>query len=280
MDKAKLFVLTLTMALYLLVPAFAETVTLTSGTKLEGKLLKRTDEYIEIDFYNSPLRISMDHIAKIDDEIISGVSLGSGITKEPKTIRTSAYILYIPQGIDLSRKYPLVFALSPSADGNTMVNTWKAVADKYKWIVVGSNEHRNGMLFKDMGPILTNTIKIIAANYPVDGSRIIATGFSGGGMSSHYLTMEYPNLIWAIVINTGMITEEYQNGKSYPYPHNKIAVFLASPTDFRYNQMQSDRSFLESIGWKTKWIEFQGGHSIAPEFAYMETAEWIEEQIE
>lgn len=86
---------------------------------------------------------------------------------------------------------------------------------------------------------------------------------------------------------------------------NKTVVFLASPTDFRYKNMQWDRQFLESKGWKTKsaycailaqyvlqsqhskidkilptlqWIEFEGGHNFAPESAYEEAAEWIEEK--
>jgi hypothetical protein len=76
-----------------------------------------------------------------------------------------------------------------------------------------------------------------------------------------------------------MIHEDYQDGKKYYYPRNKIAMFLASPADFRYNQMESDRSFLGSIGWKTKWIEFEGSHRIAPKAAYETAAEWLFEQM-
>lgn len=198
-----------------------------------------------------------------------------GVSNKPQRISTAQYILYIPSGIDHSRKYPLVFALSPGADGNSMVGAWKEVADKYKWIVLGSNEHRNGLLFKDLGPMLTKTLKFVTANYPVDKSRVIATGFSGGGMSAHYLSMAYPNLFWAVVANTGMIHEDYKDGKKYSYPRNKIAVFLASPTDFRYGEMKENRRFLESIGWKTKWVEFPGGHAIAPKTAYETAAEWL-----
>ena len=50
---------------------------------------------------------------------------------------------------------------------------------------------------------------------------------------------------------------------------------LASPSDFRYQEMKRDRTFLEILGWKTKWIEFQGGHRIAPAASYDQAARWL-----
>ena len=68
-----------------------------------------------------------------------------------------------------------------------------------------------------------------------------------------------------------MISEYYLN-KKFNYPRGKIAVFLASPSDFRYSEMKRDLAFLKSLGWKTEWIEFKGGHKAAPPSAYKEAA--------
>jgi predicted esterase len=107
----------------------------------------------------------------------------------------------------------------------------------------------------------------------VDKSRIIATGLSGGGMASHYLAYAHPELFAAVIINTGMMAEDQP---TWPHPpRGKIAVFLASPTDFRYEQMKKNRLFLESLGWKTHWIEFPGGHRLAPSAVLEDAAEWL-----
>ena len=98
-------------------------------------------------------------------------------------------------------------------------------------------------------------------------------------MQSHSFSFHYPGLISAIVINTGMMDDYYINRVS-SYPKRKIAVFLASPTDFRYNEMKRDRNFLEKLEWKTKWIEFTGGHVLAPDSAYQEAAAWLAEQFQ
>ena len=191
----------------------------------------------------------------------------------------SRNILYIPQGIDSENKYPLVIAFSPDADAQSMIKIWRSVADEHKWIILASKEFRNG---KDMRPIFKNLVSALGfvfQNYPVDKSKIIVSGFSGGGMGAHAFSFWYPELTTAIVVNTGMMHEDFV-GHEKEYPKGKIAVFLASPSDFRYDEMKKDKDFLDRLDWDTKWIEFKGGHQIAPVSAYKGAAEWLMGRLE
>lgn len=199
--------------------------------------------------------------------------------KAADVIDKPEYILYVPSGIYPTQKYPLVIALSPGANAQSMINTWKEVAEDCKWIILASKEFRNGV---DPAPVfsrIVNILRDLSSQLPIDKSKIIATGLSGGGMGSHYFAFLHPDLIAAVVINTGMMHEQFV-GQGDIYPKDKIAVFLASPTDFRYGEMKRDRAFLEGLGWKTKWIEFQGGHTFAPHSSYKEAAEWLKEQFQ
>jgi predicted esterase len=207
----------------------------------------------------------------------SGSSSSPG--SEAKVISEKRYLLYIPGGIDPSMRYPLILALHPAADAKCMIEAWKAVAEKYRWLILASRESRNGAdMYRDSRN-LNDLVLEIAEDYPVDRTKIIATGFSGGGQASHFLSMHYPELFRAIVVNTCRIHEAFSSNRGLDYPRNKIAVFLASRTDFRYSEMKADRRFLESMGWRTQWIEFQGGHRIAPEKAYLKAAEWLDSQL-
>lgn len=187
---------------------------------------------------------------------------------------TADYIIYLPSGLSETEEYPLLIGLSPSADASGMIDFWKNTAEKYKWIIYGSKIGRNGM---DLDSSITDIASIIKKDilpaYPIDDKRIIASGISGGAMASHAFSFLYPDMISAIIINTGMINEEYLTEPAYPT--GKIAVLLASPEDFRYNEMQRDRDFLQNLGWKIKWIEFSGGHTMAPEAVYDEAVQWI-----
>ena len=197
------------------------------------------------------------------------------------TIDTPEYILYMPSGIDSGQKYPLVIALSPNADAQGMINVWKAISEKYNWILFASKEFKNGQPFySDVDYHIMAVVKQLCMQYPIDSSRIIATGISGGGMGSHGYAFIFSEIISAIVVNTGKINEYFlEPGQKEKYPQGKIAVFLASPTDFRYQEMKRDQVFLENIGWKTKWIEFEGGHTFAPASAYGEAAEWLMKKL-
>ena len=56
----------LLIVLFLSTFVFAETVTLKSGSTMEGRLIEETDEYIKIDFQGTPLTYYRDEIKKID----------------------------------------------------------------------------------------------------------------------------------------------------------------------------------------------------------------------
>lgn len=155
-----------------------------------------------------------------------------------------------------------------------MINLWKPVADKLKWVVIASKEFKNGIDMTQSLAALSESLNQVTAQFPIDKSKIILTGISGGAMGAHAFAYTYPSMVSAVIVNTGMINEYYLERKSN-YPRHKIAVFLASPSDFRYNEMRRDREALESLGWMIKWIEFKGGHTLAPLPVYLEAANWI-----
>ena len=186
-------------------------------------------------------------------------------------------LVYVPGGATADNNVPLVFALSPSADAYSMIIKWQAVAEKHSWIVAASKTSKNGVDFDILLPQIEAEIKDVLANYPVDPQRIILTGMSGGGMAAYWVAAAYPSQAWALVINTGMMYDASGGATMRgPYPHNKIAVMLASPTDFRYHEMQRDRDFLIASGWAVQWIEFDGGHVMAPDSVYEQAASWLE----
>jgi predicted esterase len=184
------------------------------------------------------------------------------------------YLVYLPDGIELGKRYPLVFALSPGANAASMISAWVPAATKHHWIVAASKEFRNGVEFGVTFRQIEAELNDVESSYPIDTTHVILTGLSGGGMGAHAFAKFYPGRVQAVVINTGMMDSVFMTDD---YPEWKTAVFLASPTDFRYTEMKRDRSFLEQHRWKTDWIEFEGGHRMAPDTVYEQAADWLDE---
>jgi predicted esterase len=194
-------------------------------------------------------------------------------------IDRKSYILYIPAGLDLKARVPLVVALHPAADARGMTGLWKKSADAYGWMVFASKEFRNGQdMPRQLSEIAALLNTDILVNYPVDRRAIIAAGFSGGGMGAHAFSFWYPGLISAVVVNTGKMNDMFQE-LTDRYPEGKKAVFIASPTDFRYREMKHDCEILKKRRWETEWIEFAGGHMSAPPECYDEAALWLNARL-
>lgn len=180
-----------------------------------------------------------------------------------------AYLVYRPAGLPAGKRYPLVFALSPTGDAPSLISTWSAVADKHRWIVVASKEFKRGNKLSASFAHIEATLQEVGRSFPIDHHRVIVAGFADGGMAAHAVAQFRPDRVRAIIVNTAMIQPSFL---ADDYPLGKTAVFLASPTDFRFNDMKRDRDFLESRGWKTLWVEFAGGHGVAPVDVYEQAA--------
>ncbi|MBL4848969.1 MAG: hypothetical protein JKY65_25885 [Planctomycetes bacterium] len=183
------------------------------------------------------------------------------------------WTVYTPPGMT-KKKRPVLVCFDPAANSKRMLETWGPVADELKWFLLVSKTSKNG---GDMGAVarsLSKDFKALKKKHAFDAKRVAATGYSGGGMTSHYLAMVLPKEIRAVIPNTGMIHPQFRNPGSYP--KRKIVAFLASPTDRRYGEMKKDKALLESLKWKVKWVEFKGGHVIATHEACLEAANFVE----
>lgn len=198
--------------------------------------------------------------------------------REPKIIDNDRYLLFVPAGLNPSKRYPIILAFSPGGSAITLIRHWQSIADKYKYLILASKEFRNGVGTTSIFKALIDDLDEIFNVYPVDKNKVIASGMSGGGMASHLISYEYSGYIRAIIPNVGSMHPYCLKNKDR-YPRGKLAVFLASPTDSNYEYMKRDRKILEKAGWKTKWIEFSGGHITAPVTVYEKAIRWLDYEL-
>lgn len=129
-----------------------------------------------------------------------------------------SFIVYLPSGFNNAGKMPLIFAIhggSGTPEGMINIANFKPIAERDKVVLVypaGIQKNWN-----DGRPTTPNQLGIndviffnqlcdyMIANYPVDGSKIYATGISNGGFMASRLGCELSNRIAAIAVNAATI---------------------------------------------------------------------------
>jgi predicted esterase len=216
----------------------------------------------------------------------------------PVVIQQPDATIVLPPDLQPGRTYPLVVAFSyngrPAGDQYTALTLWKTLGPDEGWIVYASKQYSNSAFYA--GPAATRNVArtVMAslgaaiARLPVDRSRIILTGLSGGGNFAEYLNLAYPGFAAAVIDNSGRIPFELFGKKpTSPLPlpgagsfgnSRQIAILLASPSDseFYNDAVRSDLPYYRSVGWQVQFLSFPGGHNFAPFSVYQRAIQWLE----
>ena len=94
-----------------------------------------------------------------------------------------SYALYLPSNYDAGRKWPVLYAFDPAARGKLPVERFRDAAERFGWIVVGSNNSRNAATQSSIeawNAITRDTTE----RFSIDDRRAYAAGFSGGARVS------------------------------------------------------------------------------------------------
>jgi poly(3-hydroxybutyrate) depolymerase len=92
---------------------------------------------------------------------------------------SQSYALYLPSNYTPDRKWPVLYAFDPGARGKTPVERFKEAAEKYGWIVAGSNNSRNGP-WRRSADAWSAMTKDTQQRFSIDDTLVYATGMSGG----------------------------------------------------------------------------------------------------
>jgi poly(3-hydroxybutyrate) depolymerase len=210
-----------------------------------------------------------------------------------QTIQTRDATILVPTDLVPGRTYPLVVAFAYNGNPSVPFQVWRTQAAANDWIVYASKDYQNAVLRGGVAPSEKTAAKIKAqidalpATLPVDMTRIIFTGMSGGANFSDYMNLRYPGYAAGVIINSGKIPFQLfhktpkRGFDTLPTATDftdsrRVGVFLASPSDSDfYGITQSNAKYMQSLGWDTVFFSFPGGHWNAPPATYTKAIDWI-----
>lgn len=184
-----------------------------------------------------------------------------------------SYALYLPSSYSSGAAWPVLYCFDPGAQGTIPVEAFKDAAEKYGYIVAGSNNSRNGP-----SAIISAAInamwKDTHARFNIDDTRIYAAGFSGGARVASQFGYALTGKIAGIIACGAGFATNITPSRSTPF-----AVFATVGTaDFNYPELVHLARALDQAGVANRLRVFDGGHQWAPKELCLESIGWMQLQ--
>jgi tetratricopeptide (TPR) repeat protein len=186
---------------------------------------------------------------------------------------SQSFALYLPSTYTPSKKWPIIYGFDPGARGRLPVEQFKDAAEKYGYIIVGSNSSRNGPALH-LKEIVINLWQETHSRFQIDDQRVYTTGLSGGARvacSVGYMLNGYV----AGVIGCGAGFPQGTNpSKATPF----VYFGTVGIEDFNFPEMTQLEKALDSASIPNRLAVFDGGHEWAPPSVCIQAIEWMEIQ--
>jgi hypothetical protein len=180
------------------------------------------------------------------------------------------YALYLPSVYSKDKKFPVIVAFDPHASGNLPVDRYKDLAEKYGYILIGSNNSKNGQLPSETSSILSALFTEIFSQYSVDTTRIYTMGFSGGARVASMIGLYRGGIAGIIGCGAGF------PGTNQPFKNKCDFIGFAGKGDFNMFELQKLDEQLSHSGFRNALVLFDGPHFWPPEPVMEEAFYWTE----
>ena len=179
------------------------------------------------------------------------------------------YALYLPSHYAREKLWPIVYAFDPAARGNVPVELMKDAAERFGYIVVGSNNSRNGS-WKVEADAAQAIFEDTRSRLSIDDRRVYFAGFSGGARVASRIAQLCKCAAGVLLNGAG-----FSSG-AQPSHDAIFAVFAAvGDSDFNYPEVSTLDDKLEESGFPHTLRRFDGPHQWAPAAVMDEAFAWF-----
>jgi hypothetical protein len=184
---------------------------------------------------------------------------------------SETYALYLPSTYTPSKRWPIIYAFDPAARGKVPVKHYKDAAEKYGYIVAGSNNSQN-FAMAEASKAANAVWRDTHLRFSLDERQTYTSGFSGGARVAG---------LWALRCPQCKISGVIANGAGYPDPERPppkdslLYFFSIGNQDFNWPEVMNLRREREESGVAYRVREFPGPHQWAPPEVLEDAVEWI-----
>ncbi len=172
-----------------------------------------------------------------------------------KNDATQSYALYIPSN---NKTNAIIYFFDPHSDGAQPLKNYKALADAYNFILIGSNNSKNGNDWQTTENIWQNLFNDTQSRLTFNRSRVYACGFSGGAKVASYIALHHTEVKAVIAGGAGLPDETPAGNFNFSF------TGIAGKGDMNMTDLVALNNDLDKTQTKHRIILFNGKHEWSP----------------
>jgi predicted esterase len=182
-----------------------------------------------------------------------------------------SYALFLPPGYTPEKKWPILYAFDPLGRGSVPVQLFQNAAKEFGFILVGSNNSRNGI---ELNTIVETLWSDTRQRFAIDERRVYTSGFSGGARVASAVALNSRGTVAGVIAASGGPRPNFN-----ALPVNQFTFFgTAGTEDFNFPEMQQLKRKMNEAGVTNRLAIFAGGHEWPPAEICGEAISWMEVQ--
>ncbi len=181
---------------------------------------------------------------------------------------THSYALYLPSNYTPQKRWPILVAFDPFGRGATAVKLFQPGAEKYGFIVVGSNNSRN---FSDSTKAIRLLWTDVIHHVAIDPRRIYTTGLSGGARVASSFAIACKTCVAGVIACAAGLPPGTKD-----LPETTEWFLATGTTDFNYPEMLELHENLDSHHLVNRLDVFEGPHGWMPSSMAEDALAWLQ----
>jgi tetratricopeptide (TPR) repeat protein len=200
--------------------------------------------------------------------------LHQGVVIEKVTCMNDAsqsYALYLPTNYTPQKQWPALYIFDPFAQGKAPVEIFHEAAEKFGFIVIGSNNSQNNIGGEKLSEIINAFWKDTHARFNIDPKRVYAAGLSGGARSANYFAISCNRCIAGVIASGATFPPKFPLDKPLPY-----SVFgTVGVDDLNFPELIKTFEVLKENGTTNHLAVFNGRHQWLIKDLTFDALEWL-----
>jgi tetratricopeptide (TPR) repeat protein len=198
----------------------------------------------------------------------------TGVVKDSVPVNNKplqSYSIYLPKSYSVEKQWPIIYVFDPMGRGAFAVNNYHSVAEKYGFILVGSNNSRNGLQLDEIRSIIQDLWSDTHTKFSIDPQQTYAAGFSGGARVASLAAALCGSCIAGVIASGAGFSPAITISSKISFDFYG-AVGL---DDYNYPELIKLKESLSKLGLRSHLAFFDGAHQWMPAETFASAVVWM-----